>query len=688
MRIFLVALFLLSSFYANAQDVLKMVDGTDKYVKMIGLLDGKVAYYELGDPLSIEKSMPRNRVSKIIYEDGKVENLREFEEQAGIVMVKKTAPDTLREAVILKTSEEIKAKIIAVEPTEIIIRRRTGPKMGYQERIKRDLIARLRYPDGTEQDIAQEARESAGSYGRQVFSFYDETGPDLYFRYHFVTKAAGSQGRLYTPDEIMAFKRYVNLRDAVEHRTDVRFLDLTGQKLTSLPHDVVTLKRLVALDISNNPLGQFPAEVLSLPNLQYLWVDSCQLAELKPEVDNKKASNLIYLSARGNKLKEFNPAVGNLPSLYVLRLDNNNIKRVKGKGLFSATPGVNSTLSIVSLAGNGLEELPAGLGAFPQMRYVGCRSNALTEAEIEGQGFARLAFLDLGQNPLKKLSPSLLKLPALESLHVDNTYVSRLPESGWAQAKNLHWVSLPNTASPLPEELWKAPALYRLDIAGKQDATAKAITIPAHVPDSLAEADFSGLTGGHRLALAIKASKPKIKVVYYHPLMGKVQESGLEGPTDLNLYSKVAAGDTAAARQMGNSLARVGDYGLALTALAAGSPADTNTSETLRTEQARIFSLPQVQDLMASRLAIRSYTSVVDAQKNLVTSAAYTAWLGLCHTATGPAPHPACQQAAALLKTAAEGINKLATDGNAKLADSAREYAAQLRAQAEALDKQ
>lgn len=685
MRYFLLCLLAALPGLASAQDILKMIDGTEKPVKLIEVQDTKVLYYELGDPLSLEHDMPKSRVTKIIHEDGVVEALRKDPPKQGLVIVRQTKPDSTREAVILKTSEEIPAKILAVEPTAVVIKRRTGPKMGYQERIRREAIAKLRYADGSERDIAQEEGESVRTTGRRLFDFDDEAGPDRFFRHHFVTQAARSRGRLFTPDELLSFKRYADLKEAAENRADVRFLDLHGRGLSTVPHDVLLMRRLVGLDLSNNPLTSFPDELLTMPNLQYLWVDSCQLGELKPKFDNKQKSNLIYLSARGNRIGELNPAVGALPSLYVLCLEGNRIHKVKGKGLFASGPDVSSTLAVVDLAENGLDELPEGLSAFPQMRYLGCRGNRISVATGKEGDLARLTHLDLSRNPLPKLDPGLLALPMLRELRLDETNITQLPAQGWAQATRLEALSLP--AVPLPGEIWRAPSLHELKVLGKPAPDATPILIPALLPDSLDDADLTGVPGGAALALALKARRPGMRVRYYQPLMGKVQQSDPGGPAELAEFAKVRAGEADPAIRLAQALAKRGDYGLAVTALAGGSSADTSASDRLRLEQARLLAQPDVQPYLTEDRAVRDYTGVSDVQAHLPTCQSLRMLRSLCLSSSGAAAQAPCREAAALLRRAAASLEKLAAEGNAKKAPDLRAEAARLTAEAEALEK-
>ena len=642
MRYLLLLLLCLAATLGRAQDVLKMIDGTEKQVKLIEVLDTKVVYFELGDPLALEHDMPRSRVTKIIHEDGFVENLRKEQAKQGLTIVRAQAPDSTKEAVIMKTGEEIPAKILAIEPTTVHIRRRTGPKAGYQERIRRDAIKKLRYADGKELDVAREEAESVRTNGRQLFDFTDPASPDLFLRSHMPSQTARSHGRLYTPEEMLSFKSFSTIKEAVANRADVRFLDLHGLQLTALPPEVITLRRLVGLDLSQNPIGSFPDELLLMPNLQYIWIDSCGLTDLIPKLDPKAKSNLIFISAKGNKLKEISPELAELPSLYMLRLKHNQIHTVSGK-VFEAAPGKPSSLSGIDLASNGLEHMPVALGSLPYLRYLSCRGNQIKEPTLGLGVLDKLTELDMGQNSFTRFDGTVLTLPHLASLYLDGE-----PQAG------------------------------------------KGLAVPTTLPDNLTYADVTGLPGSAAVALALKVRNPKLRVRYYSGLMGKVQESepftaAADAATAYGgLYTVAQGGEADPAMRLAKHFTDHHDYGMALAALSAHSGADTADSERLRLEQARLLSLPATQPYLADGLTVRDCQNPADCQAWVAKCRSLRMLRALCATANGKAAQEPCREAAALLRRASTGLERLA----ASVPDPAayKAEAAKLNAEAAAME--
>jgi hypothetical protein len=169
--------------------------------------------------------------------------------------------------------------------------------------------------------------------------------------------------------------------------------------------------------------------------------------------------------------------------------------------------------------------------------------------------------------------------------------------------------------------------------------------------------------------------------------MGKVQESSQEGPAELSEYLKVREGQTDPSLRLATAFVRDRDYGLALTALAGGSMADTALSDRLRLEQARLLSQPNAQEFLEPNFAVRDYITVGDAERNLPQCASYRLLKNLCAATSGEPKKAACSEAAALVRRAAASLNKLAVEGNPKNAEELKNYATKLLDDAKLLEK-
>ncbi|XP_049871659.1 leucine-rich repeat protein 1 [Pectinophora gossypiella] len=137
-------------------------------------------------------------------------------------------------------------------------------------------------------------------------------------------------------------------------------LTLAGLKLCNFRRDVLLLRHLSVLDLSNNEIEKIPAEFGRMPNLSELYLANNQLG-VKGEMDwnwllgPQISKSLKLLDLTGNKLNHLSKGVWKLQSLVTLKLDNNMIKRLP------ATVGRISSLRYLTLSQNRLESLPCSL---------------------------------------------------------------------------------------------------------------------------------------------------------------------------------------------------------------------------------------------------------------------------------------------------------------------------------------
>jgi Leucine-rich repeat (LRR) protein len=88
-----------------------------------------------------------------------------------------------------------------------------------------------------------------------------------------------------------------SVSDAMKQKEKVQKLDLSMQKMTSLPLEVTQLKNLQCLDLSFNRFGTLPAEFANLKNLTYLNLTGTRYMSKVPAV-LKQLPNLKILDLR------------------------------------------------------------------------------------------------------------------------------------------------------------------------------------------------------------------------------------------------------------------------------------------------------------------------------------------------------------------------------------------------------
>jgi small GTP-binding protein len=106
--------------------------------------------------------------------------------------------------------------------------------------------------------------------------------------------------------------------------TNLTKLDLSRNRLTSLPAEIVELKSLIWLDLSFNRLTSLPAEIVELKNLTKLSLSFNQLETLPTEI--AELTNLTELNLSKNQLKRLPAEIGKLKKHTTLFLFGNPLE--------------------------------------------------------------------------------------------------------------------------------------------------------------------------------------------------------------------------------------------------------------------------------------------------------------------------------------------------------------------------
>ncbi|XP_047505768.1 leucine-rich repeat protein 1 isoform X1 [Pieris napi] len=161
-------------------------------------------------------------------------------------------------------------------------------------------------------------------------------------------------------------------------------LYMAGLKLCNFRRDILVLRRLTVLDLSNNEIEKIPYEFARMPNLNELYLTNNSLGTLEsvdwrwllgPQI----TKTLKLLDLCGNKLKVLPRNIWKLHNLVTLKLDNNL-----------------------------LERLPASLGRMRKLRYLTLSHNYLQYLPCSVMQ-CRLDQLDISHNNLQ--NPETLQKP-------------------------------------------------------------------------------------------------------------------------------------------------------------------------------------------------------------------------------------------------------------------------------------
>src|SRR3970040_1175386 len=139
--------------------------------------------------------------------------------------------------------------------------------------------------------------------------------------------------RLWNTNSLITFKRYVLINrlknklkrnEEIGQLTNLQYLELRDNKLTTLPAEIGRLTNLQTLTLSDNKLTTLPAEIVRLTNLQYLWLYYNKLTTLPAEIG--RLTNLQTLTLSDNKLTTLPAEIIELTNLQYFSLYNNQLK--------------------------------------------------------------------------------------------------------------------------------------------------------------------------------------------------------------------------------------------------------------------------------------------------------------------------------------------------------------------------
>uniref|UniRef100_A0A8C4QYM5 Leucine rich repeat containing 57 n=1 Tax=Eptatretus burgeri TaxID=7764 RepID=A0A8C4QYM5_EPTBU len=189
---------------------------------------------------------------------------------------------------------------------------------------------------------------------------------------------SGLRAHLETAEKTGAFQlRGKNVSEFPEdllrlHRK-LRSVDLSENKLTSLPASVAQLKMLKILYVNQNRLGSLPQELCQLSKLEALYAADNRLTAMPARLGSLKALRTICLP--GNSLTTFPLGLASLPSLDMLDLSRNHIQVVPD--------GVADLQTVeLNLNQNQISRLSPELARCPRLKVLRLEENCLELAAL------------------------------------------------------------------------------------------------------------------------------------------------------------------------------------------------------------------------------------------------------------------------------------------------------------------
>lgn len=144
-----------------------------------------------------------------------------------------------------------------------------------------------------------------------------------------------------------ALKEYHNIDSALSEPDKVLSVDLGDQHHNKLPNKIITLKKMLSINLLGNDFKTFPIALTKLPQLEEASFASTGMTHVIPEIGRLKnlrilildfnefstvpveigeLTNLLYLDVSMNKnLKSLPSTIANLKQLQELRIENTGI---------------------------------------------------------------------------------------------------------------------------------------------------------------------------------------------------------------------------------------------------------------------------------------------------------------------------------------------------------------------------
>ncbi|XP_072366209.1 PH domain leucine-rich repeat-containing protein phosphatase 1 [Scyliorhinus torazame] len=256
--------------------------------------------------------------------------------------------------------------------------------------------------------------------------------------------------------------------DAFPVPNNLTFMDVSRNRLDSLPEWVCEGKKLEVLDISHNQICEFPAKLFSSGSLRKLLAGHNQLRRLPERFERTQAE---ILDIQHNHLIE-------LPSNLFLKAD---------------------CLRCLNVSANKLETLPPSClseenNSVLQELYL--TNNYLTDKCVPMlTGHTCLKVLHLAYNRLQSFPASkMAKLEELEEIDLSGNKLKAIPTT-IMNCKRMHTVISHSNCIEVFPEVMQLPEIKCVDLSCNE---LNEITLPESLPLKLQELD---LTGNPRLVL-------------------------------------------------------------------------------------------------------------------------------------------------------------------------------------------
>eukprot|EP00750_Incisomonas_marina_P011166 INCI16350.4.p1 GENE.INCI16350.4~~INCI16350.4.p1 ORF type:complete len:1412 (+),score=255.21 INCI16350.4:470-4237(+) len=255
--------------------------------------------------------------------------------------------------------------------------------------------------------------------------------------------------------------RLCELPESLADLRELRVLTIAQNNIAKLPDAVGDLRNLQRLDAAYNLLEDLPQTFGNCTTLENLDLDTNKLRDLPRSFS--QLTRLKRLKLTCNHIRQLPADFGALRELEVLEVQTNQLERLP------ETIGQCARLQIVMLQRNNIRMLPKSFCQLSQLKELDLSRNSLLEVPAFFGGLGQLQVLDVSFNQCLELPASIGDIKYLRTLDCSNNRLSSVPaEIGALQLLEKFDASTNQIEGPMPLGLGTMYSLVRLNLSHNQ----------------------------------------------------------------------------------------------------------------------------------------------------------------------------------------------------------------------------